>query len=211
MGASDNLLTENDKLSTDNKKNLIREINIASERLNKLVGDLLNISRIESGFIKPKLDWCDLRELIHNVVNRFGEDTRHHPVRIIVHDNLPLFKLDFGLMEQAIYNIFHNGINHTPEGTEITISADLHHKMCRIVISDTGPGITEEDRQRIFDKFYRSNSSKSGGLGLGLSIAKGFIEAHNGKLTVDNQPGGGARFTVLIPAGTYFQNTDENE
>ena len=110
-----------------------------------------------------------------------------------------IVKLDFGLTEQALYNILQNISFHTPEKTRAYLNITLKEGILEIIISDDGPGFREEDRLRAFEKFYRSASSKSGGLGLGLSIAKGFIQAQGGEISIDNKPSGGAIFEIRIP------------
>src|ERR1039457_6967599 len=111
IGATDNLLTKGNKLTEINKNDLVKEISIASVRLNEQVENLLNMSRLESGHIKPKLDWCDVNELIHSVVNKLEDISKNHEIVVMVNQTLPLFKLDFGLMEQVLHNLLINAIN----------------------------------------------------------------------------------------------------
>lgn len=199
LGATDNLLTDNSKFSETNKTNLYQEINTAADRLNRLVGNLLNVSRLESGSIRPKLDWYDLTELIHTAINQLETELKSHEVKVEMPPNLPFLKLDFGLLEQAIYNILYNCSIYTPEKTLIHISADYNNSKCIIQIQDNGKGFPKGDLSQVFSKFYRSKNTQTGGLGLGLSITKGFIEAHGGKIKVENTTGSGALFTIEIP------------
>jgi len=199
LGATDNLLTDNSKFSEANKTNLYQEINTAADRLNRLVGNLLNVSRLESGSIRPKLDWYDLTELIHTVINQLETELKFHKVKVELPPNLPFLKLDFGLLEQAIYNILYNCSIYTPEKTLIHISADYIDGECIIKIQDNGKGFPIGDLSQVFTKFYRSKNTQTGGLGLGLSITKGFIEAHGGTIKVGNTAGSGALFTIEIP------------
>ncbi len=197
-GSADNLLNNRGNLSDDNKKNLISEIYKASERLNKLVENLLNISRIEAGHIDIKRDWCNLNELITSVVNSLGKELKNHHVRITADEQFPLIKLDYGLMEQVFSNIIYNASIYTPENTVITISTKLDNNDLLILISDNGSGIPEEEIERIFDKFYRIKGISTNGTGLGLSIAKGFTEAHNGKIRAFNNFSEGITFEIRI-------------
>lgn len=210
LGATDNLLTDNEKYSESNKKVLYEEINTATERLNRLVGNLLNVSRLESGSIRPKLDWCDLNELLYTVVNSLSFELQHHKVLIDLPKNLPFFKLDFGLMEQAIYNIIYNCSIYTPEKTNIILTADYIDNQCVIKIEDNGKGFPKGDLLKVFDKFYRSKNTQTGGIGLGLSITKGFVEAHGGTIKVGNAEGGGAVFTIEIPTIANWGNDTPN-
>ena len=232
IGATDNLLTKGNKLTEINKNDLVKEISIASVRLNEQVENLLNMSRLESGHIKPKLDWCDVNELIHSVVNKLEDISKNHEIVVMVNQTLPLFKLDFGLMEQVLHNLLINAINYTEPGTKITIIADcLQHVKGHfslddnsldsktdsitgnliIEFSDNGKGFPEGEINQVFDKFYRLKNSKTGGTGLGLSIAKGFIEAHHGTIQLKNLKEGGALFEIAIPSEVSYLNRQRNE
>jgi two-component system, OmpR family, sensor histidine kinase KdpD len=210
IGASDNLLTANGKLSEQSKKNLLAEISLASLRLNQQVQNLLNMSRLESGTIQLKKDWCDINELVYKTIDRLGEYTKHHVLDIELPDGLPLCKLDEGLMEQVLYNLVFNAITYTPEASVITIKAQCREQRdCIITVEDNGAGFHEEEINKVFDKFYRIDHSKTGGTGLGLSIAKGFVEAHNGTIVLENAPLGGALFTITIPTEISYANDFE--
>lgn len=211
IGATDNLLMNDNKLSEENKESLLSEISVASLRLNQQVENLLNMSRLESGFIQLKKDWCDINELIYTSVKRLEENLKHHLLNIEITDNLPLFKLDEGLMEQVLYNLINNAIIYTPADSTIVIKADCIDHTCMIRIEDNGAGFPAEEIGRAFDKFYRLKYSKTGGTGLGLSIAKGFVEAHNGSITLENAPLGGALFTITIPTEISYINDLKNE
>jgi two-component system sensor histidine kinase KdpD len=151
--------------------------------------------------IQPRLDWCDLGDLLHAVSKGLDQELSDHPLSVNIPDDMPLVMLDFGLMEQAIINLVHNAAIHTPAGTSIHVDSRIQEGDCIIVVSDTGPGIPKNDLSRIFDKFYRPRGTTSGGTGLGLPIAKGFVEAHKGTLTVANRSSGGAEFVIRIPLG----------
>ena len=112
---------------------------------------------------------------------------------------MPLVKLDFGLVEQALTNLIHNAAVHTQDGSSIAVEAKIEGKECVIVVADNGPGLTKDDLPKVFEKFYRAEGMKSGGSGLGLTIAKGFAEAHKGTLAAKNLAPAGAEFTLRIP------------
>jgi two-component system sensor histidine kinase KdpD len=224
IGASDNLLSNANRLSEKNKSDLVNEISTASLRLNQQVENLLNMSRLESGIIKLKKDWCEINELVYAAARKLDGISTHHLFKISVADNLPLFKLDFGLMEQVLYNIFSNAVLYTPEGTTVLVDAhsadyittdktgiDVTGSKLIFSISDNGNGFPAAEIEKVFDKFYRLQNSKAGGTGLGLSIAKGFVEAHNGIIKVQNWNGGGAEFIIEIPAETSYINALKNE
>lgn len=211
IGAVDTIKEHKEKLSTSNQEELFLQIDQASTRLNKQVENLLNMSRLESGMLKLNLDWCDLNELIFLVLQKFSAIESKHQIVFHPNERLPLFKLDSGLMEQVFQNIIHNAIQYTPTKSIITISASHHNDHCFIVISDNGPGFPEREMQYAFDKFYRLPQTKTGGSGLGLSIAKGFAEAHGGIIRLENNKEGGAKFTIDIPAEASFITSLKNE
>lgn len=198
-GSTDNLLNNSENLNEENKIKLINEIHKASVRLNRLVGNLLNISRLEAGYITIKKDWCNINELIHTVINSLEEDLRKHHVKTEIDEQFPLVKLDYGLIEQVISNIVYNASIYTVENTTITIQIHLEKNTLLITISDNGSGIPEDEIVKIFDKFYSIKGHTVNGTGLGLSIAKGFIEAHNGKIKAFNNNLKGLTFEIKIP------------
>ncbi|HTY12173.1 MAG TPA: sensor histidine kinase KdpD [Bacteroidota bacterium] len=199
MGASENLMKNSAAQDHTSTNEHTKEIHIAAERLNRLVANLLDMSRLESGMIQPKMDWCDIHDLINAAVKGLDRELSRHTVIIEVQAEMPLVRLDFGLIEQALTNLVHNAAVHTQEGSSITIEAKVVEKECIFVVADNGSGLAKDDLPKVFEKFYRAEGMKSGGSGLGLTIAKGFAEAHKGTLTARNRPSGGAEFTLRIP------------
>ena len=230
IAATDNLKENTRNLTQENKEELVSEISVASLRLNQQVGNLLNMSRLESGNMTLKKDWCDINELIYSVVNRLEENLRHHHVHISIEKNIPFYKLDYVLIEQVIYNLLYNASIYTPEHSDIFISAknnsdkifvlapskkeksELASEINSLVVQveDRGAGFPEDELEKVFDRFYRLQNTKTGGTGLGLSIVKGFVEAHEGKVFLENVPHG-ARFTIEVPAEVSFINNLKNE
>ncbi|MBI5219935.1 MAG: DUF4118 domain-containing protein [Bacteroidia bacterium] len=198
-GSTDNLLNNQANLNDENKIKLITEIHKASERLNRLVGNLLNISRLEAGHISIKKAWCNVNELIHSVINSLEQELQKHKIKIAIDEQFPLVKLDYGLIEQVIVNIVYNASIHTVENTIIAIEVKLDHNTLVILFSDNGSGIPDAEIDKIFDKFYSIKGTSISGTGLGLSIAKGFIEAHNGKIKAFNNEFKGLSFEIKIP------------
>lgn len=211
IGAVDTLKESKDKLSEKNQTELLTEIENASIRLNRQVENLLNMSRLETGTLKLHLDWCDINELIHSVVQKNSITNAKHKIIVEAKESLPLFKIDAGLIEQVLHNIIHNAIQYTPEDSIINIAVSYQSDKCVITITDNGAGFPENEIQYAFDKFYRLPHTQSGGSGLGLSIAKGFTEAHLGKIKLENNKPSGAKFIVTIPAETSFLNNLKNE
>jgi two-component system sensor histidine kinase KdpD len=198
MGASDTLLIS--KTSRENQKELISEILKASTRLNHLVENLLNMSRLESGKIAVHLDWCDINDLLNKVTKDLKEELGELNIVSSIPLDMPLVKLDFGLMEQVIHNLILNSCQHSVVQTEILFASKYEEGTLEIVIEDEGPGFPPELLDQVFNKFFRVKISKPGGLGLGLSIVKGLVEAHNGTIKVENKKKSGARFIITIPS-----------
>ncbi len=178
---------------------LLGEIHTAAERLNRLVENLLDMTRIESGHCAPNLDWCDVRDIINASLKKLDKELKRHNVIVSIADDVTLVKLDFGLMEQAITNLLHNASVYTPAGTTVSIETKIERSTIVITIHDDGPGFPPETVPKIFDKFFRIPGSKAGGSGLGLSIVRGYVEAHKGSITASNVPAGGAQFLIRIP------------
>jgi two-component system sensor histidine kinase KdpD len=209
LGASDSLISSERNLNEESKNELLSEIAVASLRLNRQVENLLSMSRLESGALQLKKDWCDIEELIYKTIQQLEPSNEQARVTAYVPENLPLFKLDFGIMEQVLYNLLSNAIQHT--SAAVVIDASCIDDKLVITVADNGKGFPAKEIDHIFDKFYRLQGSRPGGTGLGLSIAKGFVEAHAGTIAVKNLPLSGAVFTVEIPAETSYINRLKNE
>ncbi len=197
MGASDTLSMS---LTTENQRSeLFDEILKASTRLNHLVENLLNMSRLESGKISVRADWCDINDLFNKVVRGLKQELSGVHLIINIPPDLPPVQLDFGLMEQVIYNLLLNSCQNSPAESTIRIDARFDNGNLIITIADNGPGFPPDLLNKVFDKFFRVDNFKTGGLGLGLSIVKGLVEAHKGSVNVENLSKKGARFTIMIP------------
>jgi two-component system, OmpR family, sensor histidine kinase KdpD len=211
LGCTDNLQSNSSKLSEKDKTDLIDEISIASIRLNQQVENLLNMSRLESGVFQVKKDWCDINDLVYKTLQRLEANLQKYRLQIDIPDQLPLFKLDYGLMEQVLYNLILNVTQHTPEDTTITIEARSEGKNLVLIIADNGAGFPSGEIDNVFNKFYRLKGAPSGGTGLGLSIVKGFVEAHQGTIKLENLPITGSKFTIEIPTEKTSINREKDE
>ncbi|HMD13198.1 MAG TPA: ATP-binding protein, partial [Bacteroidota bacterium] len=199
ISASEGLLNDAVGQQQELRRELAAEVQEAANRLDHIVQNLLAMARFESGLIKPKLDWCDIRDVINSSIGKMKNDLAHHPVHVDIAEPAPLMKLDFGLMEQVLLNLLRNASEYTPSGSTIRIGVQTNERECILTVTDNGPGFPAESLGKVFDKFYRVPGSKTGGLGLGLSISSGFVRAHHGNISVENQPDGGARFTIQLP------------
>jgi two-component system sensor histidine kinase KdpD len=197
MGASDSIL--NSSNSGNIQSALCQEIFTASLRLNRLIENLLNISRLESGHISVRLDWYDLNDLVNKVTEDLKDELKPFSLKTFIPDDMPLVRIDFGLMEQVLYNLLFNSTQYAPAASDIELNTGYANGEMFIELADKGPGFPEKEICNVFKKFFRVDGSKTGGLGLGLSIVKGFVEAHNGSITVENNADEGAKFTIRIP------------
>jgi two-component system sensor histidine kinase KdpD len=183
------------------RQSLLREIQEAAARLNRIVGNLLSIARLESGHIKPKLEWCDVSDLVAVTRQSLESDLAKHPLSTQIKPGLPLVHMDFVLMEQALSNLLINAATYTPPGAPVEIRAGVEGKEFVLSVADRGRGLPPESVSRVFEKFYRAPGSPAGGTGLGLSIVKGFVEAQGGRVEAGNLPSGGAIFSLRLPLG----------
>jgi two-component system, OmpR family, sensor histidine kinase KdpD len=208
IAAVDNLQTTPPP-SEDNRKILIQEIGKASFRLNEQVENLLNISRLESGHIKPKNDWIDIVELLYGIVKKVEDTHPGRKVKISVRQDLPLVQTDKGMLEQIVANLLNNAAIHTEPSCSISLSASCHADLLEITITDSGKGFTRHNEKDIFEKFSRSKQMIGAGSGLGLSIVKGFTEALGGTVELDNAYKNGSQFQIAIPVKTSYFKYDE--
>lgn len=199
--AVDNLNDARTSSEPEKRRQVCLELESASTRLNNLVENILDMSRIESGMLKLNMQYCDLEDLIGLVVKDMKSELHGYRLHIKMPENLPLIKADISLLRQVLVNILRNAIMYTPEGTAIGIEAVRKPaNMVSITIHDNGQGVPEENLTHLFEKFYRVPGSKSGGTGLGLAIAKAFVEAHGGFISAVNDPGGGLNITMIFKA-----------
>ena len=180
----------------------ITEVQEALRRLRRVIDNLLSMSRIESGVVRPQLDWCDVGELIEAARDLAGESLHDHFEVVDIDDHLPMVKLDQALLEQCVCNLLINAASWSPRASTITIGARLHDNQLAIFVRDEGEGIPPQDLPRIFDPFYRAAKAAPGGTGLGLAIVEGFVRAHGGAVHAANREPRGAEFTITIPVET---------
>lgn len=174
----------------------------SSQRLNRLVKNLLDMTRLESGVVPLRREPADVRDLVSTTLRHLNKELAEHPISIDIPNDMPMIPFDFLMMEQALGNILHNVAAHTPKGTPVKLSARIDGDKFILEIVDKGPGLPSENPEIVFDKFWRSEPQKAGGTGLGLAIAKGWVEAHGGTINAQNQKNGGALFTISLPLET---------
>ncbi len=198
------LLEEDMNWDEETKRSFAVAIVSETDRLNSLVENLLDMSRIEAGELHPEKVWYPLDELILDVLNRMQGYLEGRSVQTHIPANLAPVELDYVLIDQVVTNLVANSIHHTPPASPIDISVQVQNDVVNVCIADRGPGISPSEHEHIFDKFYRmldqthtyNHRQRSG---LGLSICRGLIEAHGGKIWVEQRSGGGARFCFTLP------------
>jgi two-component system sensor histidine kinase KdpD len=178
---------------------LTGEIQEAAARLDRLVGNLLDVTRLESDHVRAKLDWIDLGDLIHTTVRGLNRELAGRQLHLPSTETHPLVRLDFTLTQQALSNLLLNAATHTPPGTNVGIEVSHDNDAVEISVTDNGPGLPPEYLPKVFDKFFRAPASAPGGSGLGLAIVRGFVEAQGGQVLAANRPEGGAVFTIRLP------------
>ena len=153
----------------------------------------------ESGEVRLRTDWQTLDDLVGTALGQLQDRLINHPVDIDLPDTLPAVLVDAPLVTQVFVNLLDNCVRHTPTGTHLGISAATEEQAVRVVVDDNGPGLPTGDSERLFKKFQRGDAARAGGLGLGLSIIRGFVVAQGGEVVAGENPGGGAVFTIYLP------------
>ena len=198
-GAASNL-RDDAGLSADVRRDLADTISEEAERLNRLVGDLLDMTRLESGASRVRKQWHSLEEVVGGALTRLERPLEDRPVRLALPRDLPLVPLDDVLFGQVVLNLVENAIHYTPAGSPIEIGATLAHGTLRLEVADRGPGLAPGEETAVFEKFFRgAGRTDRHGVGLGLAICRAIVEAHGGHITASNRAGGGAAFVVELP------------
>jgi len=201
-------------LSDDDRATLLRAAEEETDRLTRLVTNLLDMSRIQAGALAPHRSATPLDELIGAVAVRLAPMLRDHRLTVDVPEGLPLVDVDYLLVEQVFSNLLENAARYTPAGTAVSVSAATvpGAGQLEIRVADHGPGVAEAERERIFDQFYRPRAEgRDLGTGMGLAIVKGIVEAHGGRIWVEPTPGGGATFALRLPAAAGTALPEDSE
>jgi two-component system sensor histidine kinase KdpD len=192
------LLQQDALLDAGSKHELVQTVIEESEHLNRIIRNVLDMTRIESGAITVKKEWLHIEEIVGAVMNRLSEKLKGHTVAINIPADLPLVAFDPLLIEQVLMNLLENAVKYAPSPSAFEIAASISNGAVIVEVSDNGPGIKHGDEERIFDKFVRG-SAAAGGIGLGLTICKAIITAHGGRIRAENRPEGGAIFRFTLP------------
>jgi K+-sensing histidine kinase KdpD len=197
-----------EKLSPEEQQSMLRVITHGADRLDRFVEGIVDLARIEAGDMKLYRNWGAVDDIIDAALAQAEPLTRQHQIRISVEDELPVVRVDARAVAEVIYTLIDNASKYAPPETLITIEANrVADDLIEIAVEDQGPGIPSHLRGRVFERFYRVDDngaagSSTGGIGMGLAIAKGIVEAHNGRIWIANAIAGhGARIVFTVPVG----------
>jgi len=198
-GAATALRESGSDASPQDQAELLGTICEEAERLERLVRNLLDMTRLESGSMVVRREWVPLEEIVGSALARLEEQLRGRPIRLDLPSDLPLVSVDAILLEQVFVNLLENAAKYTPTGSALDLTARIADGALAVAITDNGPGIPPGSETRVFEKFYRAQHTGAPGAGLGLAICLGIAQAHGGTLLAENRAGGGAVFRMVLP------------
>jgi len=198
-GAASSLVEEQGEMDSAARRELSRSIYREADRLDRLLKNLLDMMRIEAGAVQLSKEWHPVDEVVGAALARLEGRLQDHTVNTTFPPDLPLVLVDGVLLEQVVINLVENAVKYAPPGSPIDMSASASDREVVVEVADRGPGIPVGEETRIFDKFYRGKFAREGGVGLGLTICRGIVEAHGGRIWAENRRGGGAVFRFAIP------------
>jgi two-component system sensor histidine kinase KdpD len=196
-GVLDSLIEDRDLLDDATRRELLLSAREEAARLNRLICNLLDITRLDGGAIHLRMELCDIGDAIGAALMHLGKRRDPGSVAVEVPRDLPLVPMDFALITQTLVNLVDNALKYSGSGAPVEVRAWREDGVVRIEVADRGRGIGAHDLPRVFEKFY--SGARSPGIGLGLSICKGFVEAHGGWIRAANREGGGAVITFTLP------------
>jgi two-component system sensor histidine kinase KdpD len=193
-------LRDDVELSEDNRRQLTETIVDEAERLERVVRNLLDMTRVQAGALAVRKEWVPVDELIGSARTRLSKALAGREFTLRVASDVPFIHVDPALFEQVLFNLLDNAAKYTPARSPLELDVTRRDESTRVAISDRGPGVPEDERERLFDKFYRGHTAQGApGAGLGLAICRGIVEAHGGTLHVEGRAGGGATFVLTVP------------
>ncbi len=184
-------------LSARDREELLETIELESNRLGRLVGDLLDLSRLEAGAASPELEAWDLADLVRGAVEVLAANDR-----VEVAGETPLVEVDGGQIRRSVGNLVENALKFSPPGVRVHVRITATRKEAIVRVVDQGPGLAPDELERVFEPFYRRLGDPRSGAGLGLAIARGFVEANGGRVWAESRPGQGATFALALPVAT---------
>jgi two-component system sensor histidine kinase KdpD len=198
-GATSTLLDEHGPRDPVVRRELLQTAHEEALRLNRLVRNLLDMTRLEAGALRVHEELQPLEEVVGASLDRMSDRLRGREVKTDIPRDLPLVPFDSALIEQVLINLLENATKYTPAGSPIEVSARVREGAVEVEVADRGPGIEGKEAERVFEKFYRVREGEGGGVGLGLTICRGIVVAHGGRIWVEGRAGGGASFRFTLP------------
>ena len=198
-GAATTLLASGARVDDGTQRELLESVRDEADRLNRLVQNLLEMTRLQSGMLELHRDWHPIEEVVGAALRRFGKRLAGRRVDVALAPDLPLVSMDDVLVEQVFINLLDNALKYTPAGTPIRIAATASDERITVEIADRGPGLPRGEEERVFEKFHRGGVTSERGAGLGLAICKGIVQAHGGRVWAHNLPEGGTAFFFTLP------------
>ena len=200
-GASSTLAERGERMGAEERAALARSVFDQARDMSERVAKLLDMTRLEAGAIELERDWDSLADIAGAVLRRLADRTAAHRVVVDLPDDLPLLRVDATLIEQVLANLLDNAVRHTPAGTVVQLRARCADREVVVSVEDFGPGLPDQDIERLFDKFHRAAAEGStAGMGLGLSICRAIVALHGGRLWAERIAGGGLAFRFTLPA-----------
>jgi two-component system sensor histidine kinase KdpD len=210
IASAESLLQTDVTWSEKEKEEFAGAIHTQAERLDRLVGNLLDLSRIESGSLRPDKGWYDVGSLLAEVVGRLKSLASAHRITLDVQEDLPPVSLDYIEIDAVLTNLIENAVKYTPPGSSISVAAHEDNGQLLIEVADDGAGLPPDALGRIFEPFFRVEGARAKGTGMGLAVARGLIEAHGGRIWAENRPEGGARFAFTLPLADPERQEDRD-
>jgi two-component system sensor histidine kinase KdpD len=209
-GATSALLEDDVPKDAAMRRELLVTAHEEALRLNRLVSNLLDMTRLEAGALKVQKDLQPLEEIVGSALDRMAERLRGRPVATSIPADLPIVPFDAILIEQVLINLLENATKYSPPKSPIDVGAVAREGEVEVTVADRGRGVAKEDAERVFDKFFRVREGEGGGVGLGLTICRGIVNAHGGRIWVDERPGGGAAFRFTLPRDSAVEAAAES-
>jgi len=200
LGVLNTILEDRALLDAPTQESLLKTAQDEARRLDWLVQNLLDMTRLEGGAVRVKTEPCDVHDVVGAALHQLGEAAQSHPIAVTIAPDLPLVPMDNVLIVQVLVNVLDNALKYSPGDVPIDVEARLESGQLGIRVLDRGRGIPEQELERVFEKFFRGAlPGAPKGAGLGLSICKGFVEAHNGRILAKRRAGGGTEFAFFLP------------
>jgi len=195
------LLEPGDALDARGHSELLEAIDVETDRLTRLVANLLDLSRLQGGALRPRKEWVDVSEIAAGVVDRLASRLPGRPITVDTPDDLPLIPADYARIDQVLSNLIENAAAYAPPATPIKVTVWAERAGISVRVRDQGPGISFTERERVFEPFYRGAATEglASGSGLGLAICRGIVDAHGGSIRIEAVDGPGVSFAVWLP------------